>query len=102
MESKEAKNLLVLDNGNPSPQYEAYLKFAKLVTEKERAMNEAKQMASQDFNRMRNWPITGKTFNDELQQAKNQWIVLGHKNEIEQAINVLKATGQDTSFLKTE
>ncbi|MVM29460.1 hypothetical protein GO755_05410 [Spirosoma sp. HMF4905] len=102
MEGKEAKRLLVLEDGRPTPQYQAYLKFAKLATEKEREMNEARQGASQDFTKMRNWPITGKIFGDELQQARNQWIALGYKNEIEQAISVLKATGDDTSFLKTE
>ena len=102
METKEAKKLLILDDGSPSPQYEAYLRFANLTTEKERAMNEAKLRASKDPMMMHNWPISGKMFNDELQQAKDQWIVLGYKKEIEQAINVLKAAGQDISFLKTE
>lgn len=95
MEIEGAKKLLISDDGKPSPKYQAYLQYARAVAEKERELNEAKLAAGQNLNLLQQWPITGKTYYEELQQAKDQWVVLGHKNEVEQALNVLKATGQD-------
>jgi hypothetical protein len=99
MQDSEAKALLISEDGKPTAKYEAYLKYAQLVSEKEQEMNKAREKTQKDFKLFHDWPMTSKVYYDALQQAKDQWLALGYKNEIEQAINTLKATGQDTAFL---
>ncbi|WP_207496988.1 hypothetical protein [Aridibaculum aurantiacum] len=97
LEEYDVKRLLVDYNGNPTPCYQAYMKYRqeydKKVAEQANAYNQAR-LSPMKFQM---WPIVGKSYSDDVNEALNRWITLGFKNEVEKAINILRSQGVDTN-----
>jgi hypothetical protein len=87
----EARALLSDGNGNPTPQYQAYLSYQNEYNDKLSAYNAAYERAKSSPLMFQRWPIAGKEYSDAVNDAMNKWIVLGHKYDIENALSLLKA-----------
>ena len=88
---EKAKAMLVGDDGQPSAMYQTYLRFRQEYTNKKKEYADAYANAIKDPQRLPLWPVEGKAFIDEVDQAWEKWIVMGFKNEVERAINIMSA-----------
>ena len=82
-------------DGNPTSHYRAYLQYQEVWNEKVEARQKAYLSANGDPMKLQFWPIEGIKYQDEVDQAFDRWTALGYKQEIENAIDVLKAHGTD-------
>ena len=88
---ESAKAVLKDDSGDPTQAYIAYQKYETAYNSKKNVYNQAYQNALSDPVKLQGWPVEGVTLQLEVNQAMNNWIALGFKNEIEKAIAVLNA-----------
>ena len=88
---EEAKAKLMNPDGTPSRQYEAYLRYEHEHKNKLAEMNTAYREALKDPMKLQMWPIEGRAYHDDADQAVDRWIALGYKYEIENAISTLTA-----------
>jgi len=86
---EQAKSLLVAADGQPTDMYAAYMKFQQEYADKKKNYESAFHHSTQSGQL--NWPVVGKGYIDEINKAWDKWVALGHKNEIEQALNILSA-----------
>jgi hypothetical protein len=97
---EDAKAKLVNSDGTPSRQYQAYLKYEQEYKSKIAEMNTAYREALADPMKLQTWPIEGRAYHDDADQALDRWIALGFKYEIENAINTLVSlAGEEGSEL---
>lgn len=94
---KAAAKLMDKD-GNATPKYEAYLRYQDEYKSKVRAWTRAYASAFTDPMRLQNWPIEGKLYHEEADEALDRWTGLGHKQEIETAVATLAAQGIDPAI----
>jgi hypothetical protein len=90
----DARALLSDADGNPTPQYKAYLAHQDEYNRKRREYDEAYERAKSSPMMLQRWPMLGKDYSDAITGAMNNWIALGHKHAIEKALGVLQSTGQ--------
>jgi len=57
---EDARAILVDDDGNPTPHYQAYLQYEEEYKSKITALNQAYEAALSDPIKFQNWPIDGK------------------------------------------
>jgi hypothetical protein len=88
---EDAKAKLMEPDGTPSRRYQAYRKYEEEYKRKVNDRNEAYQQALSNPMKLQTWPIIGKSYQDDIDQALNKWMTLGFKNEIENAIDTLTA-----------
>ena len=86
---KAAKAVLLSSDGKPTAQYQAYMKYEEEWKKKVNAFNTAYAKASTNPVKFQDWPIEGKIYHYEVDEAWNEWLALGFKNEIEKAIGNL-------------
>jgi hypothetical protein len=85
-------------DGNPTPHYEAYMRYEAEYKSKVKAWNRAYASAYTDPMRLQNWPIDGRAYHDDADEAMDNWVGLGFKQEIETAIATLAAQGVDPAI----
>lgn len=95
----KAKAKLMDKDGNPTPHYEAYMRYEDEYKSKVKASNTAYTSAFTDPAKLQMWPIVGKTYQDDIDEAWDRWSSFGFKEEIEAAIATLAAQGTDPSIL---
>ncbi|WP_207496989.1 hypothetical protein [Aridibaculum aurantiacum] len=95
----DAQAKLMDKDGNVTPKYSNYNTYRDAYYDKVKDQNRAYADAFSDPAALRNWPIAGKIYQDEVNKAWNEWQSFGNKNEIETAINLLASQGQDPAVL---
>ena len=73
----------------PSAKYRSYLRLRRAYEAAIRRREEARVDAGRDPKALQQWPITGRTYDREVDSALDQWLTAGHKAEIEAALRVL-------------
>ena len=91
-EVSKARSFLRDEQGNPTPEYTAYLRYQGEYNGKVQAYNAAQQSARASPLALQRWPIVGKEYSDAVNDALRKWIALGYKQEVENALNVLQQT----------
>lgn len=97
LEESQAK--LVDKDGFPTPLYSAYNTYHDAYYDKVKSLNRNYGDAMSDPVALHQWPIVGKVYQDDVNKAWNEWISFGHKLEVETAMNLLAAQGQDPAVL---
>ena len=92
-EAAQAK--LTDKDGNPTPHYEAYMRFEDEYKSKVKIRDKAYASALSDPMKFQHWPIEGRAYQDDADKALDRWVGLGFKSEIENAIAALAAQGND-------
>lgn len=95
----EAATAKLMDkDGNPTPHYEAYMRFEDEWKTKIKAWHKAYAASFTDPMKLQNWPIEGTTYHDDADEAMDRWTSFGFKLEIENAIATLAAQGTDPAI----
>jgi hypothetical protein len=95
---EDAQAKLMDQDGNPTPHYQAYLEYEEKYKDKVRAWHKAYASAFTDPMKLQMWPIEGVMYHDEADEAMDQWVGFGHKEEIENALATLAAQGTDPAI----
>jgi hypothetical protein len=85
-------------DGNPTPHYQAYLNYQDAYNTKVRSWQRAYAIAFTDPMKLQQWPIQGRSYHEDADAAMDQWVGLGFKNEIDNAIATLAAQGTDPAI----
>lgn len=88
-----ATHLLTDEAGQPSATYRAYLEHQQQHESARQTYQRAQVAALADPLKADQWPIESRTYQQGVDNAWNQWMVLGHKTAVEQAINLLTIQG---------
>jgi hypothetical protein len=96
---EKATAMLMDKDGNPTPHYESYMKYEDEYKSKVKAKNKQYANAFTDPAKLQMWPIEGKTYQDDVEEAWDRWSSFGFKVEIEKAIATLAAQGTDPAIL---
>lgn len=94
----DARAKLMDKDGNPTPHYEAYIRYEDEYNSKRRTYFKAYADAFTNHMKLQNFPNEGKLYHDDVDEAWNRWQGLGFKEEIEKAINTLAAQGTDPAI----
>lgn len=96
MNSYEAAKAKLTDkDGNPTPNYQTFMRLEDEYMSKVEARDKAYASALNDPIKLQRWPIEGRTYQYDVDKAMDRWISLGFKLEIENAIAILKAQGEE-------
>jgi hypothetical protein len=96
----EAATAVLMDkDGNATAHYQAYMQYEDEYKSKVKSRNKAYADAFTDPMKLQSWPINGVVYQDDVDEAWNRWMGLGHKEEIEKAINTLAAQGTDPAIV---
>jgi hypothetical protein len=93
-----AQAKLMDKDGNPTPHYEAYMRFEDEYKSKVKAWHRAYAAAFTDPMKLQSWPIEGTTYQDDADEAMDRWVGFGFKLEVENAIATLAAQGTDPAI----
>ena len=85
-------------DGNPTPHYQAYMNYQDEYKSKMRSWQRAYAAAFSDPMKLQHWPLEGRGYHDDADEAMDRWTGLGFKNEIENAIATLAAQGTDPAI----
>jgi hypothetical protein len=95
----EAASAKLMDkDGNATPHYEAYMRYEDEYKTRVKAWTRAYAAAFTDPMRLQNWPLEGRSYHDDADEAMDRWVGLGFKNEIETALATLAAQGIDPAI----
>lgn len=94
---ENAKSILVDKFGNPTQHYKAYLQYQTEYQNIVKAKDSAYANAFNNPIQLQRWPIEGKSFQLDIDNAMNKWVALGYKNEIENAISIMANQGTGNS-----
>lgn len=86
-------------DGSETSHYQAYKKYKEDYQTASRALDRAYSSAFADPVKLNEWPINGVSYQDDKNDAFEQWTAFGFKNEIEEAEATLAAQGIDPSIL---
>ena len=95
---EDAKAKMMDKDGNPTPHYEAYMRFQDEYRSKVRSWNKAYAAAFTNPMRLQQWPIEGKLYHEDADDAMDRWVAFGFKQEIENAMAILAAQGTDPAI----
>ena len=95
----DAARAVLIKDGNPTPEYKAYKDYEEKYKDKKKAWDRAYAEAATDPTKLENWPNTGVDYEDDANEAMQDWTDLGFKQQIEQATTTLAAQGIDPSML---
>ena len=93
-----ARAKLIDAEGNPTAHYQAYMDREDQYKDKVRAWNKAYAAAFTDPMRLQQWPIEGRLYHDDADEAWDRWSSFGFKEEIESALATLAAQGTDPAI----
>jgi hypothetical protein len=85
-------------DGNVTPHYQSYMQYSDEYKSKVKSRNKAYAAAFTDPMKLQMWPRDGVIYQDDVDDAWNRWMGLGHKEEIERAFNTLAAQGTDPAI----
>ncbi|HKP38751.1 MAG TPA: hypothetical protein VJT71_17980, partial [Pyrinomonadaceae bacterium] len=85
-------------DGNPTPHYNAYQQYEEKYKDKVKEWHRAYAKAAATPDTLEAWPTTGTDYQDDVDEAMDDWTALGYKEEIEDAIATLAAQGTDPSM----
>lgn len=91
----DAEALLVDEEGEPTRLYEKYLEYSDAHDEALQDYYLEFADVSTDPDKLEKWPMSGTILRKKLDKALDRWRGLGHKEEVEAAIDVLAAQGRD-------
>jgi hypothetical protein len=94
----KANAVLMDEEGDPTKHYEKYLEYQDEYRSKVKSWNKAYAAAFTDPKRKQQWPVEGRTYHEEVDEAWDRWQSFGHKQEIEDAIAILSARGTDPAI----
>jgi hypothetical protein len=95
----DATAVLMDKDGNPTPHYDAYLRQEDDYRSKVKARNHEYANAASDPMKLQMWPMNGKLFQDEIDEAFAKWQGFGFKVEIDKAMDTLAAQGIDPAIV---
>lgn len=95
----DAKAVLMTADDAPTAHYEAYARYEEEYEDAVKERNRAYANAFSDPMMLQMWPIQGKIYQDDVDQAWDKWQGFGFKAEIERALAVLAAQGADPAIL---
>lgn len=95
---EDAKAKIMDKDGNPTPHYEAYLRWGDEYKSKVKAWNRAYTNAFSDPLKLNRWPIEGRAYHEDADDAMDRWVGFGFKQEIENAMATLAAQGTDPAI----
>jgi hypothetical protein len=95
----KAHAVLMDSNGDSTVHYEKYLQYRDGYQTAVRTRDKQYANALSDPMKLQMWPIQGKTYQDDVDFAWDQWQSFGFKQEIDEAIAVLAAQGIDPAIL---
>jgi hypothetical protein len=95
----KAHAVLMDKDGNSTPHYEKYLEYRDGYQTAVRTRDKQYANALSDPLKLQSWPMQGKTYQDDVDFAWDQWQSFGFKQEIEEAIAVLASQGIDPAIL---
>jgi hypothetical protein len=98
-EVEKAKAKIMDAEGNPTLHYDAYVKYKDEYMSKVKALNRAYAIAFSNPLSKQTWPIEGRFYQEDVNEAFARWSGFGHKNEIEGALALLAAQGIDPAIL---
>lgn len=81
----------------PTSAYEKYQRYRKAYNKSVQAYTAQYLAAAASPITLQMWPVTGKTYLSDVDSAMDEWISLGKKIEIENAIDLLAAQGTDSA-----
>jgi hypothetical protein len=93
---KDARAKLMDADGNPTPHYQAYLKYQDEYQSKVQALHKAYAAALTNPMKLQTWPIDGVSYQNDVDEAMQRWVSLGFKQEIENALTTLAAQGANS------
>ena len=93
-----AKAKLMDAEGLPTAKYQAYMERQDEYRDAVRSYYKAYAAAFTDPMRLQAFPMEGKLYKDEVDEAWDRWVSFGAKNEIEGAIATLAAQGTDPAI----
>jgi hypothetical protein len=96
---EEAKAVIMDKDGNSTPHYEAYEKHQDEYRDCVKSRDKQFANALSDPMKLQMWPVQGKVYQDEIDEAWDKWQGFGFKAEIEKAIATLAAQGIDPAIL---
>ncbi|MBO9619423.1 MAG: hypothetical protein J7539_10350 [Niabella sp.] len=94
----DAQAKIMDKDGNPTPHYNNYLQYQGVYHDAVKALNKAYASAVSDPKKLETWPVLGKSYQDDVNAAWDQWQGFGFKAEIETATNLLAAQGMDPAL----
>lgn len=89
---------LVDKDGSITPHYQAYMEYEDKYKSKVKAWSKAYTAVFSDPVKLQNWPIEGRSYHDDADEAMDRWISLGFKEEIENALATLASQGTDPAI----
>jgi len=96
---EDAQTVLQDKDGNATPAYEKYLQYQDEYKSKIKIRNREYAAAFTDPMRLQTWPMVGVTLQDDIDDAMKRWSGLGHKENVEKALNTLEAQGTDPAIV---
>jgi hypothetical protein len=90
--------LLVDNDGNVMPHFQAYIRYEDAYHRKVEARNKAYASACKNPMQLQQWPQDGVVYQDDIDAARNRWMVLGFKVEIERALDTLLVQGATSAM----
>ncbi|MVM29459.1 hypothetical protein GO755_05405 [Spirosoma sp. HMF4905] len=96
---QDAQAKLQDTDGNPTPHFSAYVQYRDAYNDKVRTLNRAYADALSNPTDLQRWPITGKSYQSDVDFAWQQWMGFGFKIEVETAMNILAGQGQNPALL---
>ncbi|WP_022826266.1 hypothetical protein [Hymenobacter norwichensis] len=94
-----ATAVLMTPVGDPTPHHNAYTDYESKYKDAVKKRDNKYADAMSDPTALQMWPIQGKDYQDDIDEAMQNWESFGFKNEIEQALAVLSAQGTDPALL---
>ncbi|GAA3925259.1 hypothetical protein GO495_03905 [Chitinophaga oryziterrae] len=95
----KAHAVLMDANGDSTPHYEKYVESRDKYQTAVRTRDKQYANALSDPMKLQMWPMQGKTYQDDVDFAWDQWQSFGFKQEIDEAIAILASQGIDPAIL---
>lgn len=99
MAVKKANATMMTPEGDTTVHFEKYLQYRDAYQEAVRTRDKQYANALTDPMKLQMWPIQGKSYQDDVAFAWDQWQSFGFKQEIEEATAVLSSQGIDPAIL---
>jgi len=96
---EKAKAVLMTEEGDATKHYEKYMEYREEYQDAVRTRDRQYASALSNPMALQMWPIQGKTYQDDVKFAWDQWQGFGFKQEVEEATAVLSSQGIDPAIL---
>lgn len=93
-----ARAKLMTSEGEPTATYQRYMEYREKYRAKVKAYNRAYSAAITDPKKLQRFPNEGKIYQDEVDDAFDEWQSFGAKSEVEKWVAILAAQGTDPAI----